>query len=135
MKTYIGFTGTQKGMTAKQQETVKSLLSEHQEIEFHHGDCIGADEEAHKIARAVGARVVLHPPIKKDKRANCSADDIKPAKDFLDRNKDIVDATTILIATPDGVKEKVHSGTWSTVRYARKEGRKLFVVLPDGSVL
>ena len=29
--------------------------------------------------------------------------------------------------------ERLRSGTWATVRYARKKGRRVIVVRPDGS--
>ena len=55
-------------------------------------------------------------------------------KGYLDRNHDIVDAADVLIAAPSGTTEKRRSGTWATVRYARKLGRTICVVLPDGVV-
>ena len=42
---------------------------------------------------------------------------------YLERNKNIVNAVDFIIAAPDG-PEKVRSGTWSTVRYAKKVGTK-----------
>ena len=50
-------------------------------------------------------------------------------KPYLDRNRDIVDACEVLLATPDG-PERLRSGTWSTVRYARKIGKPVEVRLP-----
>jgi len=41
----IGFTGTQRGMSTSQKETLKTLFAKliivDKECEFHHGDCIG----------------------------------------------------------------------------------------------
>ena len=36
------------------------------------------------------------------------------------RNKDIVNSCDILIACPENDKEVIRSGTWSTIRYAKK---------------
>jgi len=57
------------------------------------------------------------------------------AKPYLDRNQDIVDGADILIAAPNEDKEIVRSGTWSTVRYARKSKKKIILVLRSGEVI
>jgi len=129
----IGFTGTQKGMTDKQKEKLRDILSRqiypNHNIEFHHGDCIGADSEAHKIAKEMGFVVHIHPPIKPNKRAFCQGDVEHIKKDYLIRDYDIIDAATILIACPAG-KEELRSGTWATVRYARKISRPITIIMP-----
>lgn len=130
----VGFTGTQRGMTETQASTVKSLLLLNRCREFHHGDCIGADAQAHDIATALSLLTVSHPPIVNLKRANKKADVILPAKDYLDRNRDIVRETDMLVATPGETEEQLRSGTWSTVRYARKLVRRIWIVWPDGTL-
>jgi hypothetical protein len=52
-----------------------------------------------------------------------------PEREYLQRNRDIVDATDVLLAAPDG-PERVRSGTWSTVRYAYRAGRGVLLVMP-----
>jgi predicted Rossmann fold nucleotide-binding protein DprA/Smf involved in DNA uptake len=52
----------------------------------------------------------------------------------LDRNRDIVDAAAVLIAAPKEMTETLRSGTWATVRYARKQGKQVWIVWPDGTV-
>lgn len=140
MTRHVGFTGTQRGMTAAQQESLQrefmSLDSSYEQWLFHHGDCIGADEEADKMARAFGAKIIIHPPDKDTKRAFCSVrfcDMRAKPKPYLERNKDIVGASSILFAAPDG-PERQRSGTWSTVRYARKIKCDYKIFMPDGSV-
>lgn len=140
----IGFTGTQEGMTVKQlrgvgQVLLCHLLVEYLPVNFHHGDCIGADAQAHTLARALWFRVFIHPPTDESKRAFCKANPerIAPSKPYLDRNKDIVAETDVLIATPSQqVGEVIRgSGTWYTVRYARKLGRQIYIVRPDGRII
>lgn len=129
----VGFTGTRKGMTEEQKDALMRVLCFHGGVdgELHHGDCTGADAEANEIAGLLGWQTVVHPPLNERHRAFCGADRILPSKDYLDRNKDIVEATSILIAAPQG-KEVKRSGTWSTVRFARKRGRKVIIITPEG---
>jgi hypothetical protein len=131
----IGFTGTQKGMTEAQKKTLRGLL-DGGAGELHHGDCIGADAEAHDIADECGYAIILHPPTNYSKRAWCEAPKhmMRPEKPYLDRNRDIVRETASLIAAPAEPEEQLRSGTWSTVRFARKAGKPVFVILPDGTV-
>ena len=56
-------------------------------------------------------------------------------KPYLDRNKDIVLETQTLVATPAETTEQLRSGTWSTVRYARKLKRPAVLILPDGTIV
>lgn len=130
----IGFIGTQVGMTWEQMCAVFDILSRNHGW-LHHGDCVGADHMAHGVAREAGWSVTLHPPTEDRKRAFCVGDRAWFAKPYLERNRDIVDATIGLIATPAGFQEELRSGTWSTVRYARKKGRPIKIVMPDGSVM
>ncbi len=128
----IGFTGTQKGMTDYQKNELRISLSTITVLnrgEFHHGDCIGADEEAYGIAIQYGFFIVVHPPINESKRAFTSCDVMLPAKDYIARNHDIVDDTDILYACPDG-PEKLRSGTWATIRYALKQKKKVVIFHP-----
>lgn len=130
-----GFTGTQKGMSKPQRVMFKVLLHSMLIDVLDHGDCIGSDEQAHKIADKIrGMRIRIHPPIKTDKRAYCKGMWIAPPKPYLERNKDIVNNTHMLIATPFEFEEQLRSGTWSTIRYAVKQGRPVHIIFPDGSV-
>jgi len=131
----VGFTGTRAGMTAAQAETVRRLLRELRPAEFHHGDCVGADEQAHALAMRAGVRVIIHPPEYGRHRAWClGAAAVLDVKPYMERNADIVAACSILIATPQQAGEIVRSGTWATVRRGRKADRLLHVVAPDGTV-
>jgi hypothetical protein len=131
----IGFTGTSKGMTERQRVAVSSLLTVLESNHVHHGDCIGADEEFHEIARGLGMTVELHPPSNPAKRAFCKADTKWPEYEYLTRNKHIVDSSHILIATPQTKTEVQRSGTWSTVRYARKQHKRIFIIQPGGKII
>src|SRR5262245_17709532 len=127
----IGFTGTQEGMSPRQKNTLYTLLwnmNDWHRNWLHHGDCIGADAEAHDIASAAGYKIAIHPPRIPDKRAYKTGEATRPEKDYLERNKNIVDECHILIAAPFRMQEELRSGTWSTVRYANKTGRELIIL-------
>jgi hypothetical protein len=134
----IGFTGTRVGMTPKQEKEIAHLLRAQSEL--HHGDCSGADYQAHLIALRLNVpKIVIHPPTDDKLRAHCerykvenTSVVVKPAADFLVRDKDIVLACEMLIAAPSTFKEKRRSGTWTTLRYAREAGCPWVLVYPDG---
>lgn len=125
----VAMTGSQSGATPAQLDWFRQRLVDLGATELRHGDCIGADALAHTVARELGLRVVIHPPTRSDKRAYCNADAVLPARPYLDRNKDLVNAAGYLLALPDG-PERTRSGTWSTVRYAQRIGRRVEVQLP-----
>lgn len=130
----LGFTGTQRGMTYEQQASVRHLLHLFEWSSLHHGDCIGADAQAHDLAVTKGIGTVIHPPDKDAKRAYKFSKDTRKPKPYLGRNRDIVDECWFLVAAPGEDIEVVRSGTWSTVRYARSLKRCVWVILPSGEI-
>lgn len=137
----IGFTGSQKGMSKEQTATfkksLKNLLDDTGIRRFTHGDCIGSDEQAHIIVKdlpeAIG--IDIYPPTKDSKRAFVDGYLHKfPEQPYLQRNHSIVDASDMLIATPNSYKEVMRSGTWATVRYARKQHKKIIIIYPNGAI-
>jgi len=50
------------------------------------------------------------------------------------RNHKIVDICDILVAFPQTNSETVRSGTYATIRYARKCKKPIIIIYPDGSV-
>lgn len=134
MSLNIGFSGTQEGMSYMQLQRVIELMDNTEYKVSHSGDCIGADQDFVRIARVQGLRTIGHPPIKDNKRAFESYDEEREPKEYLDRNKDIINESDCLIATPKEYIETLRSGTWSTIRYARKENKPVIIVYPDGSI-
>lgn len=132
---HLGFTGTRDGMTARQKEVVARVVRTYPaNLRLHHGDCVGADEQMHRVvwANSPFARFHGHPPRNPRFRAYCKFDHLEEPKPYLARDRDIVDACELLIATPKSYAEVIRSGTWATVRYAAKVGRRTLVVFPDG---
>lgn len=104
-------------------------------IEFHQGQCVGADYDALMLVKSQGyAWTVSHPP---DVRTNIHRVECHarwPTKYYIERNHEIVDATDLLIVAPETMEETLRSGTWATYRYAKKVGKPIFVIFPDGSL-
>ena len=139
---HIGFTGTHLGMTEAQKKSFTSFMMQRNNLPdpsdpsviFHQGDCIGADDEARVIAINVGFRVESHPPDNPKARAYGPADFTHEPKPYLERDQDIVNASSVLLAAPSGKKEQVRSGTWYTVRRARDKGIPITFFYPDGTI-
>jgi hypothetical protein len=127
----IGFTGTQIGMSKRQLGLFEAFLLN--VTEFHHGMCIGADAEAHELVRRFSPLTIIHghPGLRdvgdrnRSKRANVTVDVLHPEAPFLERNRTIVNLSTILIAAPSTDHEVLRSGTWATIRYAHKLKRNV----------
>lgn len=102
--------------------------------ELRHGDCKGADEDAHEIALDLGIVIGVHPPTNPKLRAWCEGAQLFDEKPYRERNRDIVDECRVLIATPKSRVEEKYSGTWSTVHYATSVGRPVRIIYPDGEV-
>lgn len=141
-KMTLSFTGTRQGMTRKQMDKVKKLLDELQPFLVVYGDCIRADAEFNQIVidyrggilSSKTPRIKLWPSTAKT-RAYCEGYDIiMPAKEPLDRNKDIASDGDRLIGCPKEMTEVLRSGTWSTIRYAKKLGKIVYVILPNGDI-
>jgi len=126
----VGFTGTQKGMTEGQSKSIENWLRHHNPSEVHHGDCIGADSQFHQIAKNQGIEICIHPPDDPRKRAFSIGGQMRPERPYLLRNHHIVESCDVLIATPKENEEIIRSGTWATIRHARKEKKKVIVFYP-----
>jgi hypothetical protein len=138
----IGYPGSRHGMTTPQMLAVHGYLNhtllvndwDGLLIEFHHGDCIGGDAQAHVIATVTGCRTVAHPPLNPSKRAWCQADEIRPPDGYLRRYWAIASETGELLATPESPVPDVHSGTWIIAMYAVQLGHPARLFMPDGSL-
>ena len=87
-------------------------------------------------------KITVHPPRNDKGRAFCKGTKVKvlPAKAYIDRNHDIVNClrdvlpASFLIALPHTARESIRSGTWTTIRYARKRGVPIALILPMGQI-
>jgi hypothetical protein len=130
----IGFTGTQRGMTDFQKEVLEAFLRIYEdwgeELWFLHGDCIGADAEAVRIARDMKYGIWTFPPIHTAKRAWVESGRTETPREYLTRNHNIVKACDLMVAAPGEDTEVLRSGTWATIRYAKRLDKHLFLIYP-----
>jgi hypothetical protein len=134
---HVGFTGTQKGWTLRQRDATIDVLLKLRASGFlwmHNGDCIGADKLAYFIWINSGGKVFGHVPDNDDKRFFGIYNEEADPKPYLERNKEIVQASDIVVGTPGERTEVTRSGTWATLRYCKKIGRPRILVFPSGEV-
>lgn len=133
----IGITGTREGPTITQQAWLIDRLVELKKdgaIYLHHGDCVGVDEIAHCIAEELNYRIAVHPPLSNSHRAWCRGYIKWQSSPYLNRNRDIVNCSELLLALPKGPPEFKGSGTWMTVRYAQSKKTPVEVCMPNGTI-
>ena len=119
----VGFTGTRVGMQLWQKKKFIDTMFLLKVTEFHHGDCIGADADAHHILERYfpEIRIVIHPPCVNTARAYCTGHLQMEPLPYIERNHAIVNSSEHLIGAP-ATPEIKRSGTWATIRYARAKG-------------
>ena len=127
----IGFTGSRNGLSDQQKEKIHQILDERAASHLHHGDCIGADFDFHQIGMELNHCISIYPPKSAGLRSFTPPNgkgQLYKEKDFLVRNRDIVDSSELLLACPETSEEVHRSGTWATIRYARKKGKELILI-------
>lgn len=130
----VGFTGTRKGLTALQKVGLATTLVAFQPQFVQHGDCVGADAEFHAICQP-RFPIDVRPSTLSEQRAFCSgARHVFLPRQPKERNCDLVNTSDVVIACPKSNAEELRSGTWMTIRYARKQNKPLVIIYPDGNV-
>lgn len=124
--------------------TLYQLLRDLHFSELHHGDCVGVDALVHHYVLAMSSqsdfilpapRIIIHPPNDTRYRAFCEwYDEIRVPLPYLQRNLELVTSTDALVAAPLTADEQLRSGTWTTIRYARKLDHAVYIVNPDGTM-
>lgn len=133
----MGITGTRTMPTASQEHMLAKLIKDTRGLtELHHGCCLGADAMSHHYALRYGVPVVIHPPT--NARAMAVLRDERDrlvARTYKQRNQAIVDACDWLVALPkhpEWDERSSASGTWQTIRMARKQGRHITIIYGNG---
>jgi hypothetical protein len=132
--TDLGMTGTsKKDLTVVQKDLSLEFILRVNPLRVHHGICIKADEQFHHLIERnfPHIHIIGHPPINKFKMARGLVfHSICKSKEYLARNRDIVDSSQMLLAFPENEYESIRSGTWYTVRYARKKNIPIRIIAP-----
>lgn len=137
----LGFTGTRQGMTRQQKVVVTTFLSRERFQIMLNGACEGADRDAYHLAMAfTNMRFEFLPGdpqqyawaqgVAVDHRVNS----VRRPEPYLERNREIVRGCSHLLAIPAGDREVARSGTWATIRAARRLGKPVTIVYPDGTL-
>lgn len=138
----IGFTGTRDGMSRRQLQAAYKILIGIDKIELYHGGCQGADLDIERLlllAERVPA-ITCYPGDETQFKAAIQRRgeqidsgmvelyEVHAPMPYLARNKKIVHESEIMIAAPATLHEQQRSGTWATIRYARKVGKPLIIL-------
>lgn len=127
-------------MSRAQRAAVEATLRALRPSGVVHGDCVGADAEFDRLAVGLGLDRTVRPCTLDEQRAHVERyTPVRPSKIFfpeppLDRNKKIVADCDVLIACPGEATEQLRSGTWATIRHAKRVGKPCTIVYPSGEV-
>lgn len=139
----VGFTGTREGGTVEQMLAARAFLRGIRPAVFVHGGSGNSDHFAHMEVRAAmqiagHGEIWVFPAI--EGRLIASAEKV-PFHGFiaepypaLERNAIIAGLSDGLLAVP-ATDEEGRSGTWATVRYARKRGVPIYIVKRNGEIV
>lgn len=137
----VGFTGTRRALTRDEQFRIAGLIHHLPEgTRIVTGACIGLDAFVAAFARREGRPVHTIVPADRSRvdphwRDHCTTYELmSKGTTFRNRNVKIVGELVgpddYLIAVPDHVEqapESLRSGTWQTIRLARKSGKPVEV--------
>jgi hypothetical protein len=132
----IGITGTREGATPAQLAELRSHIAQIYAYNgvnatvLHHGDCVGVDKQAHDIALEYDMLIEVHPPTSGVHRAFTAGwSKLHKPLPYRLRNEQIVARCDVLLAVPDGPEsQRPKSGTWMTVRMARRANKTLHII-------
>ena len=136
----LGVTGTRYGISQEQFLAAQAWLQkpfwnrDFELVEFHQGDCVGADAQLSFMVRMAHpkCKIIGHIPEKSDLREYFENDEEREPTNYLARNRNIVNEVDMLIAFP-AHKDMSKGGTWYTIKYAKKQGKKVGIFHFDGT--
>jgi hypothetical protein len=128
----VGFVGVRGGLTYAQFRALSRVLIDRDlpgavtgVVDVVRGDDGWGDADFDRIARWMTPTpnlVVVGAP-----------DPSGPPAAAAVRNRAVVDACDLVVACPPGAVEEPRSRTWAAVRYARRVGRPVVLIYPNGT--
>ena len=135
---HVGWTASRHGLSPIQQAVARIVLTDLRDrrgaTTLHHGDCVGGDAVGVLAALKLRYRIVGHPPVETKLRAYLPTHEDRAALHYLARDQQIVNESSILLGWPNTEEEIARSGTWATIRMARRAGLPRLVITPSGRV-
>lgn len=131
----VAITGTRQGLSLQQKATLELWLAFHPLNCLCHGAAYGTDEYL-AVRANEGTHVIAFPCNLKgqtSEKAIQASDEVFDAEPPLERNRAMVDYAMELIAFPRLMEEEQRSGTWATIRYARRRNVPVTIFWPDGT--
>ena len=132
MSKTVGFTGT-RSITLADMPIIRQIVTALPDnAHVITGACIGVDAAVARVARQRGLHVHTVVPADRSRvdphwRDYCTTfEEMPPGTDYRARNTRIVELSTDIIAIADRAEDDPksrRSGTWMTVRIARKAGK------------
>lgn len=136
----LGTTGTREGAKpAQKAEALRWMraLRDRGLTTTRSGDCYGWDAEFHVLALEMGFETIGHPPTDPEARAFCAYIREEVPLPYLARNEKIVRGSDLMLAVPKESSEpaqKRGGGTWATIRCAKRLGKPLVIIFPEGNL-
>lgn len=121
-------------MTPNQERAVGRALQKFRPEEVHYGCCIGADDAFYAIARLCDTKIFGHPSTLEKFTIVRDCYRLNPPIPPLDRNREIVSISDIIIGCPYEHSEQQYGGTWFTLREASRLKKEFYVIVPDGQI-
>jgi len=122
----LGFTGTREGLNEAQTSWLRAFLFENPPDQAGHGACMGADIDFHNLVREVvpSCKIIAWPSTSNATRRECDADVVHDLMAPKKRDQLIVNFANYFVGCPHTDYEITQSGTWMTLRMARRKLEK-----------
>ena len=134
----VGFVGGFKDFVEEQKETFSHLIKELNPEEYHHGDLVGSEKEAHDIVRLLlpSCKIHIHPSVRDNKRAFCKGDVMHIEMDYVPRDLDLLEDIQLLIVCHMLVTNKSRlmrsTGPNAMISHAKEQGIDLLIIDTKG---